>query len=289
MKPFKIASIFSMLLLAVVALATAGGIQAPHDFIATDHSNTANIITASAFAGVIDTDRGRVAYEKARSVIEQLKKFIGAELIVNEDFFRSEVVIGNNTSQYSFQTMQKQMDGMRADFPLQQGVQDKDLFIGIAAGLYIDHRAAEGTNVELQTYPSYEVFNSVTTDINDLYSFYNGMLSLTVDRTVFIPRLSTSEFLKVPQTQQSGANNRSEFALKDSLRVFNPYFLLSGQNTNQLQLSVTPSGTWQPAATSGQNVVTFFSVGLTVQSGADYIGAFTNFDKWAANQPAKRG
>lgn len=273
----------SFLFFGLAAITTA--IFAAHGTLF--HSNESFLSMALVMPGVTDITRARAAYDRVKNIARMLQKFGYGNLIVNEDFFRSEVVLSTAT-QYSFTTWQKTMDSDRSSFPLQQGVSDKDLFIGISAGLFIDNRASASAQVKLQSYPSYSVFNTNTSNLNSLYAIYNGIITLTVDRTVYIPRISTSDFLKVPQTQKSGSTNENQFSIEDSLNTFDPYFMFSGQNTNQLLLNVyNTDATFNPSGTnSTQNVATFYAKGLTIQSGAAFIDAFADFDRWAANEAA---
>ncbi len=252
----------------------------------TPHNLHHGILAGVPVVGVFDTNRSRAAYQKIQRVTSLLQQMTGNTLITNEDFFRSEQNITAGTTQYSFPTWQKVMDGNRLVYPLSQGVADKDLYIGISAGLFIDNRASvsgttSSTDVQLNSYPNYTAFNSVTTTFADLFTIYNSLMTITVDRTVYIPRISTSRFYKVPQTQQASSQNLSQFSINESMIDFDPYFCFSGQNTNYLQLNITTNNaSFNPSASSGVNVMTFFSKGVTVQSGADFIGAYTQGDAW---------
>ncbi len=249
------------------------------------HHALGGISMAGMMPGVVDTTRQRFAYDRIKYIARKLKEYGMGNLICNQDYFRSEQAIANGTTSYGFPTWQKTMDGTRATYPLQQGVADKDLFVGITMGMYLDNRVLASAQVKLQSYPSYQAFNANTGNLAALYAFFNGFITLTVDRTVYIPRVSTSDFLVIPQTQASSVQNENQFSITSTERLFDPYFLLSGQNTNTLVLNVYNTDTFTPAGTnSTQNVVTLYSRGITIQSGADFIDAFADFESWVLMQ-----
>lgn len=242
----------------------------------------AGIGTMFMFA-FIDATRARAAFERIQDVAAKLNTVFGADLIVNQDYFLSEQEIDNNTSTYTFQTWQKVIDTNIAQFPLQKGVNDNDAFVGIAGQLTIDNRVSGQSNVVPQTYVNVNHFTAANTgDAQDLWSFYNATWSLQIGRTVFIPGMSTRDFMYVPETQQSLATNLSEYT-GSKLFEFDPYPVLSGRADNKLQLEVPLYAGWAGAALTGQNIVGFRMNGVTIQNGAGFVKFFTggeSIDRW---------
>lgn len=238
--------------------------------------NSTGVTLAYMGVGVVDVTRARAAYENAKLVASKLNLvFPDASIIVNEDYFLSELPISNNTQQYNFPTWDKVMQTL-TNYPLLQGVKDNDIFMGISAQLYLDYRKVGNTNVYPQTYVNPTHFATSGATITDLQSFFNAQLSIQVGRTVYIPNLNTRRFLVVPQTQQSLAGNQSSMD-GGKLVDLDPYPLFSGRADNKLVVDVPTYAGWAPAATTSgyENVVSIQMHGITLQNAEKYMDYFS--------------
>ena len=238
--------------------------------------HSTGITLAYMGVGVVDVTRARAAYENLKEVAAKLNLvFTDASIIVNEDYFLSELPISNNTQQYQFPTWDKVMQTL-VNYPLLQGVKDNDIFVGISAQLYLDYRKVGNTNVYPQTYVNATHFAGSGATVTDLQSFFNAQLSIQVGRTVYIPNLNTRRFLLVPDTQQSLAGNQSGFH-GANLVDLDPYPLFSGRADNKLIVDVPTYSGWAPAATTSgyENVVSIQMHGITLQNAEKYMDYFS--------------
>jgi len=237
------------------------------------------VMCASVPLVVTDLDPSRAAFERIIETLKIINRIFGQQIIASEGTLRSEQLIKADSSVYNFQTVQQNMNNIQG-FPLQQGVDQNDVFIAKDGCLYLDHRVAESSSVLLQSYVNPFQFTAANTnDVASLQAFYNGKLSYQVGSTVFIPGLNTARFNKIPRTQQSSANNYSEFDLRESQLRLAPYPVFSGKGTNKLTVEVAPYTGFDPAASSGQNVVTLFFTGLTLQNASGFVDYFISPSK----------
>jgi len=222
-----------------------------------------------AFAPLIDAPGFREFYSAVRNM------GLPAGVIASPAEIISEQTISSGKTQYNFPVKQQSIDGTISTFPLQLGVKDNDLFIAWRLGLLLSNRSATtDSNVLYQTYVSNSVFGSVTNDVADLKSFYNGKLQLKTGSTVFVDQLSTQEFYKVPETQKTGSTNENEFILDWALTDIGARPIFSGKADQDVQVSIVGSSAFDPSASSGVNVITFFAKGVLLKNGANEAGLY---------------
>ncbi|HEY0843698.1 hypothetical protein [Methylotenera sp.] len=229
--------------------------------------------------GVFDTTRARAAYDTILARVAEINGVFDTGMIVNEDYFLSEQLISDSKTVYKFDVLAQTMDADRQSWPNQKGVQNNDIFIGLCMLMTIDHREEGKSNILPQTYPNPYQFTAANTgNFEDLYAFYSGNWGLTVGSRVYIPNMSTRLFLDVPQTQQSLAANANGSQFNGNKLVeLDPYPVLSGKADNKLTLNINTYEDFAAAALAGQgqNVVSFFMKGITVQNGANFADFVT--------------
>lgn len=193
----------------------------------------------------------------------------------------SENTITAGKTLYSFPVKQQSLAGTITNFPLQLGVKDNDLFIAWRIGVLLSNRASTSdSNVKYQTYVSNAVFGANTADVNDLQSFYNGVLQLKTGSTVFVDQFSTQNFLKVPQTQKTGSTNENEYSLDYALTDIGGRPIFSGKADQDVQVSVTGSSSFDPSGSGGTvNVITFLAKGVLLKNGANQQGLYEQLVK----------
>lgn len=277
----------------------AGCSMTTEHFLALQHK----VIPPFMCIGVaaIDSTRARAAYAQLISIASAIMaKFQGRaqQVIVSRSYLLTEQVIQNNLSTYNFDTWNKTLQNQSPKRPLVQGVNDNDLFLGIASRLLIDTRAVDTTaqpatsqsNVTVETWPDPLLFQPSGCTVNDLWAFFNARWSLTVDRVIYVNNEFTRKFLKVPQFLQYAWNAATQAIVQplvlppyqlDGAKTYyelDPYPIFSGRLDNKLTLNLSLytgfNAASNPIYTTLQNVVSFEFDGYTIQNGAGFIPFF---------------
>lgn len=222
--------------------------------------NSAAVFTAAVFPLGVSAEAYRKFYKEIASAAST-QGFIAAP-----GDLRSETLISNTTSLYQFPIRDTTMN--KTTFPASQGVQDNDLFISYALGLFWDTRTAGQSDIELQSYPNNTVAVAGGITPKELFVFYNGQLSVQVGSTEFIKQLNSNTFLTQPRTQQTSATNHSEFDLAAMLKNVGAFPIFSGKADNKVTLAINTAGVTDVVGT-GQAVLTFWAKGIVINNGAN--------------------
>jgi hypothetical protein len=257
----------SVFILVTAAIASAFAATHIPDFF--EHAKTVGLSLA-AMPLLLDGSQARIAYER----VVQLAST--NNFIVSPGHIRSEKLVTNSDTTYSFDVRDTTMQGTISTRPLQKGVLDNDLFIAFRQGIFIDHRTALQSDVILQTYPNSAHFVASTAAYDDLWAIYNGLLSVQVGSTEFINQFQTNAFATVPDTQKSLAANESGYDLFKACKDLGTYSIYSGKGDNKVQLNIKTFSGYAAAPASGENVITYMAYGFIVRNGAN---AFEDFRK----------
>lgn len=260
----KVLSIIAILLTAVVGAFASYHVPDLFNHL-TEHASK---LTLAAPIALLDGSQARIAYER----VIQLATTKG--FIVAPGDIRSERLITNSDTTYSFDVRETTLQGTLATRPLQKGVLDNDLFIAFRMGIFIDHRVALQSDVILQTYPNASHFVASTAAYDDLWAFYNGNFSVQVGATEFINQYNSNNFAWVPQTQKSLATNETEYDLFQATKDLGTYSVFSGKADNKVQLNIKTFSGFAAAPASGENVLTFWAKGFIVRNGANTFEDF---------------
>jgi hypothetical protein len=240
-------------------------------------TNPAYLVAIGLPIAVVDTTRGRFTYERLVEITSKINMVKGARIIISADYLLSEQLITNGSTLYEFNLYEKSMQNTQADWPLQKGVRDNNVFICNKASLLLSNRLPGASNVYYQRYPSSAEFNAVTGAYRDLMSFYTGQWFFQIDTTIYVNGETTQQFLDIPVTQKTLATNENQYS-GDAGVLIDPWPAMSGRSDNKLSIqlkqgtglnvaALAPSGT--------QNVVSFYLRGYTLQNGESFMGYFT--------------
>lgn len=204
----------------------------------------------------------RMFYKELKNVCDR------AGFIAAPGDLRSEVALSNSASQYDFPIRDIQMN--KTTFPVSQGVQDNDLFITTAMGLFWDSRTSGQAIIKLQSYPNPAAAVAAGITTNQLYALYNGSLTIQVGSTQFIKQLSSQTFLTIPPAQQSNTStDDTQFDVSAALKVVGAYPIFSGKADNKVQLNISTLAGVTDIVGDAQGVLTFWAKGVVVNNGAN--------------------
>jgi hypothetical protein len=163
--------------------------------------------------------------------------------VISQSYLRLEQLLTTTATNYQFPVLNTQTSGANTIRATEQRLNQQDCFYCSSIGVTITKASsAAATNLQLMTYPNNITFptaGGVTP--NALYSFYSGLLKLTVNNSVIIPALDLEGFQVRPQTQLTAATNSPETeyygAGETSPRlVIEPNLLFIGSKNSQLEI-----------------------------------------------------
>jgi hypothetical protein len=120
----------------------------------------------------------------------------------------------------------------------------QDSFFASSIMVYLGLRAsATDTAFRLETYPNVNVFPTGAAGnetVAPLNTFYNGWLSLSVNKSVIVPYYPMSDFLQIPQTQRltvTAANQSNQFD-PGQVDLLEPNWNFVGTKDNRLLITM---------------------------------------------------
>jgi hypothetical protein len=205
----------------------------------------------------------RLAFEKAKRGIKQAG-FSLNQAVLSQSYLRSELTLSTSKTLYQFPILVN--DNSQGTNPsTSQLLQLQDGFYVSHVGLFFAKPSSStDTTFQLCTYPNASIFSSSNT-ASSLYSFYNGVMSITVNNRQIVPALDMYRFYNVPQQQQT-ANafyTSSAIAYKDqqdgsssALYPIEPGIVFSGSKQNIVQITIPAA---LAAIESNSRVILYFS------------------------------
>lgn len=193
--------------------------------------------------------------------------------LVAPSFLRLEQSAGTGSS-YSFKLLKE--DG--TPNITERRLDKNDAFVVTDLGFYIGYQATSIEDMVLYTNPTDQI---LTTNPENLYSVYNGHLSVTINQTVYLEAHSMLQHLNVGVAQDgmhmingqaTTAYTASSFNGKISGRTELPIELtLSGRQKNEIKLDLPTATTINGNATTYLVLMLF---GFLVTGGADDAAKF---------------
>jgi hypothetical protein len=136
------------------------------------------------------------------------KQFPGQ--IISPGYLRIETELKNSTGTYLFP-----IETTSGGLPTEQKLDRNDLFVVTALGIFLLREDSTKLGVDvLQSYPNKIVFPAAAGFNPDhLEAIYNGKFQLKIQSKVNIEAMSMHAFRVIPETQQSTADNKSQYSL----------------------------------------------------------------------------
>lgn len=218
---------------------------------------------------IVDDSRNRAAFERVKTITNQLNEIFGASILVQPGYLLSEVLLQDGVTSYRFPLLAN--DIAKGDFKLSYGVNINDVFIGFQRELTVDNRPAlNSALIEPQRYYNKLVFTAAnTTTPAHIQAVFNSTWKYTVGSKTYIQQQFTREDLLQPRTQQSSSQNWPEYN-GSNLQKIDPYILVSGKATVYLDLTVYQPGFSAAGIGGTYNVLSWYMLGVTLQNGAGY-------------------
>ena len=206
-----------------------------------------------------------------RQIFNALVKKYGKDMVPSPGFLRVEQILSNNKGSYRFP-----IDTNSGQSQTELKLDRNDLFVVTDLAFYLlkEVSAMPGLNV-LQTYPNETEFAAVVGPPaftpGHLEAIYNGRFSLKIATKVNIEAMSMHAFRYVPETQQSGATNKSEYSLDKAAYPLGSILYLKGNMDIEVKVEFnTFAGIAIEAVTAGQaHKIVFHPYGYLIKGGAN--------------------
>lgn len=210
---------------------------------------------------VISSERSRAAFMTYKTNPEYAGKNITAS------YLRLETLITNGNNKLQFKTYVG--DGT-TQTPTEKRLERNDKFAIVKLGFFLLSQPDGKSTGRLHSYPNPTDFGAAAADLE---AIFNGELSITINRTKILPFYDMQSFLKVPETQQSGAGNRDQRSLEKLLVNLTPHIDLDGSGTNEIEITYpSHAGFAGGTAASGfKHYAVLYAKGFLISGGSANI------------------
>ena len=185
----------------------------------------------------------RLAFEKAKEGIKAAGFGLG-QAVLSQSFLRTEVSLNNNRTLYKFPVLVNDNFVPVTNTSKLLNLQDA-FYVSELALLFAAPSSATDTAFPLLTYPNSTQFSTAQAD--SLYTFYNGIMTLTVNNRQIVPAWDLYRHYYAPQQQQTtdadyttstinyvDQNDASSYGFVP----VEPGLVLVGSKQNQLQVQL---------------------------------------------------
>lgn len=245
------------------------------NLLASLNISSSEAITTASLVGVMPmTGRMRAVYDYILSLLPDTYD----RQLITTSYLRSQKLISNSSPVYDFEILK----GNDSPLATERRLDKNDVFVVTHLGFYLVQNPVD-TGVEqlngiLQTYNNPTALAG-SANIPDLAAFWNGSWSIKVGSTVFFDAYPNQLTWAAPDTQQSSATTRSSRAYADGAPIVEPMPVLSGANTNVVQLTI-PFWTGFAGAdtdvTATKTYAVFHPYGFLVKNAANTLRQFNN-------------
>lgn len=123
--------------------------------------------------------------------------------VLSQSYLRLEQPLVNTTTLFKFPILNNQTSTQPIR-PTEVRLNQQDAFMCNNIQIYIAlASSAAAVNFVPKTYPNPVTFAAAA----QLYTFYNGFLKITINKSVIVPNYPMTNFLQIPQTQETAATN----------------------------------------------------------------------------------
>ncbi len=179
---------------------------------------------------------------KAALVMAGFSESAISNAVLTQSFLRLEQLLVTGQTQFNFPIMVNQTGNTIGTRVTERRLKFQDAFYcsGVEITL-LKGASATDTALVPHTYPNPVTFTNggAGGSAAPLYTFYNGVLRVTVNNSVLIPAYPLTDFLDIPATQLTAATNSPLDALYGAERIStqpNPVFI--GQKDSVIQIEL---------------------------------------------------
>lgn len=177
----------------------------------------------------------RLAFEKAKEGIKAAGFGLG-QAVLSQSFLRTEVSLNTTSTLYQFPVLVN--DNFVPVTNTSRLLQLQDAFyVSELALLFAAPSSATDTTFPLVTYPNATQFPGAN-EADSLYSFYNGVMTLTVNNRVILPNWDLYRHYWVGQTQEAAPILDQNDGSASGFVPVEPGLVLVGSKQNQLQVQL---------------------------------------------------
>lgn len=182
----------------------------------------------------------RLVFENAKTLINQLG-YDASHAVLTPSYLRSEVLLSTASASYHIPVLSN--DNINGTPTVrEQRLQLQDLFVVSQIQIVLVSGSSTSANAVSYSYPNRTAFS---TGNAQLYSFYNGYMTIQVNNQNVLPKWSLYQHIDIPQTQQNtnfnaaSATSPAQFSLDQfdgsdyAWQVFEPNLVLNGASNIQ--------------------------------------------------------
>lgn len=181
----------------------------------------------------------RMTFENAKALVRSLGYSVDHAKIT-QSYLRSEVALSTSSANYHIPVLvnDTQNGAVRVN---ERRLNLQDIFVATEWSVMFGIGSATTTNAKLYSYPNSTAFTGTSDD--DLWSLYNGYLSLSINNDLIVPAYDVFRSYFVPQTQGGvGITAQTIFpvdqlnASQDSFYPVEPGIVMNGAANINFQL-----------------------------------------------------
>lgn len=177
----------------------------------------------------------RLAFEKAKEGIKAAGFGLG-QAVLSQSFLRTEVSLNTNSTLYQFPVLVNDNFVPVTNTSKLLNLQDA-FYVSELALLFAAPSSATDTTFPLVTYPNATQFPGAN-EADSLYSFYNGIMTLTVNNRQIVPAWDLYRHYWVGQTQEAAPILDQNDGSSSAFVPVEPGLVLVGSKQNQLQVQL---------------------------------------------------
>lgn len=177
----------------------------------------------------------RLAFEKAKEGIKAAGFGLG-QAVLSQSFLRTEVTLNTNSTLYQFPVLVNDNFVPVTNTSKLLNLQDA-FYVSEMALVFAAPSSATDTTYPIVTYPNATQFPGAN-EADSLYTFYNGIMTLTVNNRQIVPAWDLYRHYWVGQTQEAAPIIDQNDGSSSAFVPVEPGLVLVGSKQNQLNVQL---------------------------------------------------
>ncbi len=201
----------------------------------------------------------RMTFENAKALVRSLGYSVDHAKIT-QSYLRSEVALSTSSANYHIPVLvnDTQNGAVRIN---ERRLNLQVIFVATEWSVTFGIGASNDTKAKLYSYPNSSAFSGTSDD--DLWSLYNGYLSLAINNDLVVPAFDVFRSYFVPQTQQSSAPTTDQWdASQNTFYPVEPGIVMNGAANINFQLVCSGA----PATITADSFICVQQRGLLLQN-----------------------